>query len=180
MQLKPQTLKYGPVILLAAVAILTVFNICTPLRITTDSFRYFNIMEYLNGSLGNDSYAAVDFYPHGYPRLLQWLNSCHLLNAGVLVSINILSVTAAAYIFTKLFPVKNLPVFLAFVLLSFINIKHITLPIADQLFTLVLFASVLCAVKGFERKYYWFVPAIIICCAGYIPENGGCGNIGQV
>lgn len=161
MLLSPKNTRYASIAFLALVMILVGLNVLTPLRINTDVARYLNIMEYLEGKLGADSFAAVDFYPHGYPNLLHLLHTCGLLNVKVLVGINILSVIGAAWLFTLVFPVRNKPLFVALVLLSFVNIKHITLPVADQLFTFVLLLATLFAKKGFERNYAWFVPAFL-------------------
>lgn len=160
--LRSTTFRYRSFILLLLVVMLASLNVFTPLRITTDSFRYLNIMEYLGGGLGPDSLAAADFYPHGYPYLLLWLERAHALNAAVLVSLNIISVIGSSYLFTRFFPVKQVSLFFAFILMSFINVKHMTLPVADQLFTLFLFGSILCAANGFEKSAAWFIPAIML------------------
>lgn len=162
MLLSSKNTRYASIVLLVLVSVLAFLNVLTPLRINTDVARYLNIMEYLQGKLGADSFAATDFYPHAYPQLLSLLSACGMLNVKVLVAINILSVLFAAYLFTQLFPTRNKPLFVAMVLLSFVNIKHITLPVADQLFTFVLLLAVLMAKKGFEKNYAWFLPAFLL------------------
>ncbi|MBS1587471.1 MAG: hypothetical protein JSS82_18205 [Bacteroidetes bacterium] len=162
MLLSPKNTRYASIALLVFVSVLLLLNVFTPLRINTDVARYLNIMEYLQGKLGADSFAATDFYPHGYPRLLSLLSACGMLNVKVLVVINMLSVLLAAYLFTQLFPVRNKHLFIALVLLSFVNIKHITLPVADELFTFVLLLATLLAKKGFDRNYAWFLPALLL------------------
>jgi hypothetical protein len=162
MLLSSKNTRYASVALLVLVLILVALNVLTPLRINTDVSRYLNIMEYLQGKLGADSFAATDFYPYGYPRLLSLLSTCGILNVRVLVAINLLSVIGTAYLFTRLFPVRNSALFVALVLVSFVNIKHVTLPVADQLFTFVLLLAVLMAKKGFEKNYVWFAPALLL------------------
>lgn len=162
MLLNSKNTRYASIALLVLVSALASMNVLSPLRINTDVARYLNIMEYLQGKLGAGSCAATDFYPHGYPQMLSLLSVCGMLNVKVLVAINMLSVLLAAYLFTQLFPTKNKPLFVALVLLSFVNIKHITLPVADELFTFVLLLATLMAKKGFEKHYAWFLPALLL------------------
>ena len=142
--------------------ILVLLNLLTPLRLNTDGIRYLNIVEYLNGALGENSYAAHDFFPHGYPRFLQLLSKLNLLNGAVLTLINVISTLAAAYLLTLILPVKNKLLFLSIVMLSFLNVKQFTLPIADQLFTLIFTVGIYLWIRFFNGRWYWIIPALLV------------------
>ncbi len=153
--------KIAGVVLALLVAILVALNVFTPLRLSFDSMRYLNIMELLQGKLGEGSFAAIDFFPHGYSYLLLSLENVNLLSSAAIVVINILSVMMTGLLFCRLFPVKNRVIFVIFLFLSFINIKHFTLLLSDQLFTWMLLLSCCYWVKFFENGRKHLLPSIL-------------------
>ncbi len=148
-------------LLFTFVMVLAILNVFSPLRLNTDSVRYLNILEYLNGYLSNNSIAAHDFYPVGYPRFIQSLDKIHILNSFSITFINILAVTTSGYLLAIVFEIERKLLFLSFLLLSFINIKHFSLPIADHLYLLPFTISIYSFSKVFKGNYKFIVPAII-------------------
>lgn len=144
-----------------AILLLFVLNIFTPLRLNTDGIRYLNIVEYFNGNLGSNSTAAHDYLPHGYPRLLYLLGQLHLLRPTVITLLNIFSVFAACYLLGCLFEIKNKPLYFSLVMLSFILIKHATLPVSDEVFMFLFILSIYLWDRFFKRQRHFIILALI-------------------
>ena len=144
------------------VLLLILLNIFTPLRLNTDGVRYLNILEFLKGNLDGHSSAAHDFFPHGYPWFLYCLDKLHLLNPVSITLVNIISVLISAYLMALLLKIESKLLYIALVLLSFVNIKHFTLSVADQFFTLFFISSIYFWTKAFSEKLVFFIPALIL------------------
>jgi hypothetical protein len=152
---------------------LTFLNIFTPLRLSTDGIRYLNILEYLNGSFDKNSYPAHDFLPHGYPWLLFLLGKLHLLGPMSITIVNILAIMLSCYLLTKVLTINNKLLFYSLVLLSFVNVKHFTLPVSDQLFTLLFIASIFLWSKFFSGQWYYILPALLLMAASIYVRTAG-------
>jgi hypothetical protein len=148
--------------LFCLVVFLVLLNIFTPLRLITDGIRYLNILEYFKGGLANNSIAAHDVLPHGYPWLLYLFDKLHLPFPMAITAVNITCVLLSCYILTKLLPVDNKLIFYSLVLLSFINVKHLTLPVSDHVFTLLFVASIYMWSRFFNGKRYFVIPALVL------------------
>jgi len=159
--------------LFCLVLFLVVLNIFTPLRLITDGIRYLNILEYFKGGLGNNSVAAHDVLPHGYPWLLYLFDKLHLPLPMAITAVNIFCVLLACYLLTKLLPVDNKLVFYSLVLLSFVNIKHFTLPVSDQLFTLCFVASIYFWFKFLNGQRYYIMAALVLTAAAICVRTAG-------
>ena len=81
-------------------------NIFSILRLNVDVFRYFSIVEFLDGNK-MFSYAKNDFYPHGYPQLLRTLIFFKILNQQSITIINIFAVFIGTYFYFKIFELKK-------------------------------------------------------------------------
>lgn len=152
--------KFGSIIF-AFVLLLALLNIFTPLRLNTDGIRYLNIVEYLKGNLDNSSTAAHDYLPHGYPWFLFILDKLHILGPISITLINIFSTLIAGYLTANLLNIKDKLPYLSLLLISFINIKHFTLPVSDQFFTLVFITAIYLWNYCFKGKLLLGIPAII-------------------
>ena len=149
-------------LLFTVVLLLTFLNVFSPLRLNTDSIRYFGILEYLKGNLAENSGPAQDFLPHGYPEFLRVLEKYHLLNSITITIVNILSVIITGAIFIELLDIKNPKLYYILILLSFVNIKEYALPTSDQLFTLLFSIAVyLWTITFNKRTYYCIIPALL-------------------
>lgn len=155
------------------VMFLVSLNIFTPLRLITDGIRYLNIVEYLHGTLDKNSDAAHDYLPHGYPWLLFMLDKLNLLGSISITIINILSVLISSYILTRIFAIENKLFFFALVMSSFVNVKHFTLSISDQLFALLFMASIYLWSEFFNRRRYYIVPALLLTAASIYVRTAG-------
>ncbi|QKJ28772.1 hypothetical protein HQ865_03020 [Mucilaginibacter mali] len=160
-------------IMLALVAILLLANILSPLRLNTDAIRYFNIMLYLKGMLPPTDYAGSDFLPHGYPLLLKYLDKAGLLNSKAMIAINILAGVTVGYLICRLLPAKNRLIVTALLLLSYINIKHLILPIPDELFAGSLLLATWCWAKALKDKWIYCLPAFLITAAAIYLRTAG-------
>jgi len=153
--------------------VLVLLNIFTPLRLITDGIRYLNIVEYFKGGLGNSSIAARDVLPHGYPWLLFLFDKLHLPFPATITAINIACVLLSCYLLTKLLPVDHKLVFYSLVLLSFVNIKHFTMPVSDQVFTVLFVAAIYWWSKFFAGRPYSVIPALIFTAAAVYVRTAG-------
>lgn len=115
--------------------ILTLYflNIFSILRLNVDVFRYFSIVEYLDGNKMY-SFAKNDFYPHGYPQLLRLLIFFKILNQQSITIINIFAVFIGSFFYFKVFEIKKNSIFLILILLNWVIIKHFTLAVPDIIF----------------------------------------------
>lgn len=146
----------------ALVLLLVLVNVFSPLRLNNDAGRYLGILEYFKGGLGQNSDAAHDYLPHGYPYFLYILERAHLLSPFSITLFNILSAVVAALLLMKEFAVSSKLFYLTLVLISYINIKEYALPVSDQLFTLLFMVAVLLWTRSFKGNLYYVVPALII------------------
>lgn len=150
-------------VLFGILLLLALVNILTPLRLNTDGIRYFSIMLFLKGQLAANDYAGKDFLPHGYSILLKTLSQVNLLNAKVIVALNIAAIFCAGYLVCRIYKIKQVLLIIALMLLSYVNIKHLTLPVSDLLFTGSLFASIYCWTKALTtNKRAFYLPAILL------------------
>lgn len=149
-------------IIFCLVMFLVLLNLFTPLRLNTDGIRYLNILEFLNGNLDKNSFAAHDFLPHGYPLFLFFFEKIHLLSPALITLINILCTLTSSYILAKLLKIENRLIYFSIVMISFINIKQFTLPISDQFFTLLFIWSIYLWVIFFNGRLYFIIPALIV------------------
>jgi len=154
--------KWIGVVFFTIVILLLLPNLFTPLRLNTDGIRYLKIMEYLAGNLDQNSDAAHDFFPHGYPRFLLALSRLQLLNPLTITFINILSIVLASYLLVVLLKIKNSLFFMGLTMISAINIKQFTLPIADQFFTLFFLTGIYLWTLFFKRRSLYIIPALAV------------------
>jgi hypothetical protein len=159
--------------LFCLVMFLVLLNIFTPLRLITDGIRYLNILEYFKGGLGENSVAAHDVLPHGYPWLLFLFDKLHLPFPVAITTVNIFCVLLASHLLTKLLPVDSKLTFYSLVLLSFINIKHFTMPISDQVFTLLFVASIYLWSKFCSGQRYYIIAALVLTAAAIFMRTAG-------
>jgi len=168
-------------LLFTVVLLLTFLNVFSPLRLNTDSIRYFGILEYLKGNLAENSSPAQDFLPHGYPEFLRMLEKYHLLNSITITIVNILSVIITGAIFIKLFDIKNPKLYYVLILLSFVNIKEYALPMSDQLFTLLFSIAIyLWTITFNKHMYYCIIPALLFTFLSIYVRTAGITIIGGV
>jgi hypothetical protein len=159
--------------LFCIVILLVLLNIFTPLRLITDGIRYLNIMEYLNGTLDKNSNLTHDILPHGYPWLLFLLNKLHLLSSMSITIVNILCTLFSCYMLTKVLTIDNKLFFFSLVMLSFINIKHFTLPLSDQLFASLFITSIYFWSKFFSGTHAFIVVALLLTVASIYVRTAG-------
>ena len=159
--------------LFCLVMLLVLLNIFTPLRLIRDGIRYLNILEYFKGGLSNNSVAAHDVLPHGYPWLLFLFDKLHLPFPMAITAVNITCVLLSGYILTKLLPVDNKLIFYSLVLLSFVNIKHFTMPVSDHVFTLLFLASIYMYSQFFKGRWFYVIPALALTVASVYFRTAG-------
>ena len=141
-------------------------NIFSILRLNVDVFRYFSIVEFLDGNK-MFSYAKNDFYPHGYPQLLRTLIFFKILNQQSITIINIFAVFIGTYFYFKIFELKKSNLIYLLILLNWVIIKHFTLALPDIIFMALsaiiihLFKKL---VKNFNITIFSITVILIIFC----------------
>jgi hypothetical protein len=120
-------------IVLGFIVVLYLVNCFTPLRLEYDSVRYFAIKDCLEYGCADNSRAANDFLPHGYPVLLLVLSKLNILHSFSVAFINCMYLFASCWFIYQLFsPRVNQFVFLALTLLSWVFIKLSVYPLSEM------------------------------------------------
>ena len=171
-------LKLKPAIsagIFISVMFLVLLNVFTPLRLNIDVVRYLNLVEYLKGHLNESSKVTLYYFflPHGYSLFLLSLEHIHLLTPASTTLINILSILISSYLLTTLVNIENKLIFYSLVMISYINVKQFTLPVSDQLFTMLFMISICCWSAFFKGRRYFIIPALIATFAGIYLRTAG-------
>ncbi len=127
----------------------------------------------MKGNLDKTSDAAHDYLPHGYPWLLLFLDKLYLLCPGVITFINIICVLAGSYILAGIFDIRDKIIYLSLVLISFVCIKHYTLVVADEVFTLIFISAIYFWSKFFSGERLFIIQAVILSCLGVLVRSAG-------
>lgn len=137
--------------LLIVLVIVYLLNTTSWVRLNTDATRYLMILEYIKGNPYFIN-AKNDFYPHGYPRLLQAMDALGILRKELTLLINLISLLGGTYFFCKILNVRDIPVVLVFSLLCWVNINHFALGIPDLLFMMTSAVSLYCFQLFLENR----------------------------
>ena len=108
-------------------------NVLTPLRLTTDTVRYFELAERMNGTWPAHLIPRNDFFPYGYVVVLAALSKLGLLSSFTICLLNCLYLAGSIQYVIKIFSDRiNKTAFVIYVLLSWIFIKTTLLPLAEM------------------------------------------------
>src|SRR5688572_2510089 len=163
---------YKPVI--AVILLFYLINCFTPLRLETDSVRYFGIRDCIDQGCDPFSKAGSDFFPHGYPWLLLGLSSLGILNSFFIVLINCIYLFTSIWLVRKIFPSVKPFVFTLLVLFNWIIIKFVAYPLSEMQY---LFFSIL-GLYFFNRfklrrKYASLLVALVFAILAFLTRTAG-------
>jgi hypothetical protein len=136
-------LNYKIILIYIALLILLLLyalQLFSPLRLNTDSLVFLSLAESAAEGKGFLYHGKVTHYPNGYPALVAWLDYWGWANPGSLVAINLLflglgTIMAFGLFYTAYhFDYPTAICLICLSLLSYILIKHVTLPISDPVF----------------------------------------------
>jgi len=136
---KPGTDAFSSSFLLQAsvvvLLLLYVANCFTPLRLTHDTIRYFQIETWMENRLDGTEGTMHDFLPFGYSGLLLLLSITHLLHPFVITFINLAFLIGSIFFVSKIFGtmISQLQLLIA-VLLSWLSIKFVITPLSEMQF----------------------------------------------
>jgi hypothetical protein len=124
-----------PALIVLALLGLYIANCFTPLRLTNDTVRYFNIKEWLEAGRPQGHGAANEFLPYGYVWFLMALEKLHLANPFFIAFIQLLYLLGAVLFIRKLFgEVVPRWQLLALCLLSWASLKFVITPLSEMQF----------------------------------------------
>jgi hypothetical protein len=162
------------IFLLLFLSVMYFTQILSPLRLNFDGVDFLR-MAISWEQLGN-IYPDVSTtrYPSGYPLLLGFLLKLGILNSSSIVLVNLLFLACSLLVFWFLsrrvlhFTSESTVLLLCGVMLSWILVKHITLPLSDVPFLGVSFISLFCLVKAElaatnRRWVIWFATSVAGC-----------------
>jgi len=115
--------------------LLYVANCFTPLRLTHDTIRYFQIETWMESRLHGTEGTLHDFLPLGYSGLLLILSITHLLHPFVITFINLVFLLGSIFFVWKIFGtmISKANLLIA-VLLSWLSIKFVITPLSEMQF----------------------------------------------
>lgn len=124
---------------LALVATCYVIQIFTPLRLNTDAIVLLSMADSATLGMGFTDYGQRTVFPPGYPALLALVLASGLKCSSTVVAINLLALTAGLFFTYRIVEnvIHNATLSLVVCLLSLLSyviIKHITLPLTDIVF----------------------------------------------
>jgi hypothetical protein len=142
----------------------------SPLRLNTDSYRLLSMAVSAYQGNGYLVDGNADQFPVGYPLVVRALMQAGLGTSMVLVLFNLFFLMGGLWAFCRWYSVQEesvsaaLPV--AFVLSSWVMIKHVTLPLTDLLYFGLSWLSLLCLwlfYRGTGRhKWQWLILSFIL------------------
>lgn len=130
---------------LLAVALAYCIQLPTPLRLHNDTVVLVSMAESAARGAGFLDHGRVSHYPQGYPAIVAALLRLGWFHVWTAVAINYLFLALGLFAASKFLPHGRLIALLT--LLSFVTIKHATIPLTD----LVFFGVAMLCLLAFER-----------------------------
>jgi len=135
-------------IFLCFIILLYVLNLNSPLRLNTDAISYFSLEETIENGTPGIIKGVKSHFSLGYPYYLWMLNKINLLASPFIILSNIIFIFITLFFISKLlYSEKAIAVnndliqLITITLLSWIIIKHFTLPLPDILYLGISFCS---------------------------------------
>ena len=176
----------GSFFLLAVVYLADCF---TPLRLHTDTMRYFALKDYWEfhypaDQFGADvyySHAATDYFPYGYTTLLVILSKLGLLHSFTLVLINCLYLFGGLLLLRKVFPALNGYLLYVVVLINWLFIKFVAHPLSEMQFIFFSMASIYCYFRFTGgRQMKWVLLSFLLALAAFMTRTVGVSLVGAI
>ncbi len=154
----------------ALLAALYLLQARSPLRINTDSYRLLAMAVSAYEGHGYVVNGNPDQFPVGYPLVVRTMLQAGLASSMTLVLLNLLGLAVGLWAFYRWSAAQAvsssaaLP--LAFVLSSWVMVKHVTLPLTELLYfglsSLSLFCDWLFRRETGRRKWWFFSAAVVL------------------
>lgn len=136
-------------------------QVASPIRVNIDAYRLLSMAESAYNGEGYLVDGSPDRFPILYPMLVKTLMQLDIADSHVIISLNLIFLFGFIYFFHQLFKIeKNYHCFyyIIFILLSWVCIKHVTLPLTDMGFMFFSGASLLLL-----KKVTWYNKIEFIC-----------------
>lgn len=167
--------KYFRVLLVLALVALYLINCLSPLRLTNDTVRYFNIKEWIEAGKPAGAPAATDFLPYGYVWFLLVLQKLSLCRPLFISFIQLCYFLAALWFVQKLFKdsIAWWKLF-SFALLNWASLKFVITPLSEMQFLFFTTASL----YFFDRwmasnKNLYLLWSVLFCAAAIFTRTAG-------
>lgn len=124
-----------PALIILLLLGLYIANCFTPLRLTNDTVRYFNLKEWLEAGKPANHPAANDFFPYGYVWFLVLLEKLHLAKSFFIGLFQLLYLLGGVWFIRKIFgeAVQRWQL-LVLCLLSWASLKFVIIPLSEMQF----------------------------------------------
>jgi hypothetical protein len=190
-----ETAQRGPAVkvsnripLYAATALLVLLvagyllQLATPLRLNTDAYRLLSMAVSAAEGRGFLVDGRPDQYPLGYPLMVLGLLKAGLASSAALVFINLAALAVGLFCVWQIvaalgFDFRQRLVVVLATLLSWVVIKHVTLPLSDLPYLGVSLASLAClqafwTARG-PKKWSWFSAGVLLAIAATLIRTVG-------
>jgi hypothetical protein len=150
---------------LAAIAVAYLIQLPTPLRLHNDTVVLVSMGESAARGGGFLYHGHASHYPPGYPAIVAVLLKLGAFHVWTAIALNFLFLALGLWAAARLVPHSRLVILLT--LLSFVTIKHCTIPLTD----LVFFGVAMACLVLFERGRLWEA-CVLVLAAIAIRRNG--------
>lgn len=144
----------------------------SPLRMNTDAIEFLEVAASVSDGEGFLTNGKPSHYPPGYPLILAALDRAEIARSSVMIGLNLaslgLGLACAGFILSRSLGIgrEALLLLASMTLLSWVIVKHATLPISDVPYFGVSLASLALATRAAElrgrRKVFWLAAAAIV------------------
>jgi hypothetical protein len=155
--------------------LLYIINCFSPLRLHTDTIRYFRLEEHMDFKSPPTAKGAKDYLPYGYTLFLLSLAKLGILKSFTLVAINCLYLFAGLILLKKTVGASvHTFLFFTLVLLNWCMIKFAAHPLSEMQFIFFSFFS-LYAFQQYsqERKWWQLTLAFALCFLAILTRTAG-------
>lgn len=144
----------------------------SPLRMNTDAIEFLEVAASVSDGQGFLTNGKPSHYPPGYPLILAALDRAGIAQSSVMIGLNLaslaLGLACAGFVLARSMRIGRdaLLLLASMTLLSWVIVKHATLPISDIPYFGVSLASLALATRAAElrgrRKVYWLAGAAVV------------------
>ncbi|HYE55630.1 MAG TPA: hypothetical protein VD996_12330 [Chitinophagaceae bacterium] len=164
-----------PLVIISVLSLIYFANFFTPLRLTNDTVRYFNIKDWLEAGQPAGAPAGNDFLPHGYVWFLMLLSQLQIAKPFFIAAFHFLYLIGALWFVKRLlgssFKFWHLA---ALCLLNWVTLKFVITPLSEMQFLFFSMGSLyFCDRSVTTKKAVHFVIALVFCIAAIITRTAG-------
>lgn len=159
-------------LVLACLCVGYLIQAASPLRMNKDAIEFLEVGASVSDGDGFLTNGEPSHYPPGYPLILAGLDRAGLARSSVLIGLNLASLAVglacAGFVLSRSLGIGRDEALLlaSMTLLSWVIVKHVTLPVSDVPYFGVSLASLALATRAGElrgrRKVFWIVGAGVL------------------